>query len=324
MVLVSSTTAFAQGGGQDDTSRAAARAAGYEGVHAYEKGDLATAVDKLGRAFGVVKVPTLGLWYARALAKTGKLVEAAERYGEVMRLEVTEGKLKEQKQAQADAASELEALQPLIPTLTMNLVGATQDCELTLDGKPVSPKLIGLAAPLNPGAHRVRAKRGDEVVEESVTLATGEKKVIELRLSPTDPASSEPPESATDTGTNKTDNRLDASAGSKGSKQRTIGWVSLGLGGVAAIASAAAGILVLSTRKQLDDGANCNGTVCLSTERDRLETYNRMRTLSTVGLVVGAVGLGAGTTLLLTAPKPKEPGVTAWVGIGSMGVRGSF
>jgi hypothetical protein len=78
---------------------------------------MAVAVDNLRRAFGVVKVPTLGLWYARALVKTGKLVEATERYGEVVRLDVTEGKIKDQKQAQADAAAELEALKPRIPTL---------------------------------------------------------------------------------------------------------------------------------------------------------------------------------------------------------------
>jgi hypothetical protein len=92
------------------------------------------------------------------------------------------------------------------------------------------------------------------------------------------------------------------------------------VGGVAT----AAGILVLAKRGQLDDSNNCKGTVCTGAERDRLDSYNQMRTMSTIGFVVGAVGIGVGTTLLLTAPKPREAGVSAWLGIGSVGVTGSF
>ena len=64
---------------------------GYEGVAAYQKGDYVSARDKLERAYRVVRAPSLGLWSARALEKSGKLVEASERYLEVTRLEVKAG-----------------------------------------------------------------------------------------------------------------------------------------------------------------------------------------------------------------------------------------
>jgi pentatricopeptide repeat protein len=88
---------------------------GYEGVEAFQANDFEAAEDKLRRAFAVVKVPTLGLWLARALAKNGRWVEAAEVYREVSRLEPTEGKVEAQREAQRAAAGELETLAGKIP-----------------------------------------------------------------------------------------------------------------------------------------------------------------------------------------------------------------
>ena len=47
----------------------------HRGNTLYEKGDYAPALDRLNRAYQVVRAPTLCLWLARALAKNGKLVE---------------------------------------------------------------------------------------------------------------------------------------------------------------------------------------------------------------------------------------------------------
>src|SRR5262245_36361776 len=75
----------------DQASLASARTLGYEGVERFQKGDYPGAVERLERAYEVVKVPSLGLWSARALVKVGRLVEASERYLEVTRLEVVSG-----------------------------------------------------------------------------------------------------------------------------------------------------------------------------------------------------------------------------------------
>jgi len=319
------------GNTQRDAARAAARSAGYEGVQAYQSGDMAVAVDKLGRAFDVVKMPTLGLWYARALAKNGNLVEASERYGEVMRLEVTEGKVKEQKQAQADATSELETLKPKIPTLTLTVSGASDDCQVTLDGNAIPTELLGMATPINPGTHRLQAKQGGETVEETLTIAEGDKKAVALKLKPSKkapltgaPAAASKLDSGARLGTAGIDFRPSSNTKPQGSTQKTIGWITLGVGGVATVVGAVTGILVVKKRGQLDGSNNCPGTVCTSNERAQVDSYNQMRTLSTVGFVAGAVGLGVGTTLLLTTPKPKKAGMSAWLGIGSVGVTGSY
>src|SRR5882724_7468657 len=113
-VLLASASARADGA---DMTRAAARALGNQGVQAYAAHDYAGALDKLDRAYHSLPVPSLGLWSARALAQTGKLVAASERYLEVARLEVKGGDLAIQQQAKADAASDRAALMPRIPNL---------------------------------------------------------------------------------------------------------------------------------------------------------------------------------------------------------------
>jgi Tfp pilus assembly protein PilF len=116
----------------DEGSLAAARALGREGLDALDKKDFATALDRLQRAYQVVKAPSLAPWSARALEKNGKLVEAAERYLEATRLEATSGDLATQKQARIDAASEREALLPRIPQLTLH--APSSDVEVAIDG----------------------------------------------------------------------------------------------------------------------------------------------------------------------------------------------
>ena len=46
---------------QSDAARAAARDLGAEGVESYQAGNYAAASQQLGRAFEILRVPTLGL-----------------------------------------------------------------------------------------------------------------------------------------------------------------------------------------------------------------------------------------------------------------------
>ena len=130
-----------------DADRAAARQLGYQGVEAYQAGDYKTAQDKLGRAFDVVKVPTLGLWLARALTKNGRWVEAAEVYREVSRLEISEGKVEAQQEAQQAAASELDELAAKIPAIVIMIEGAqANQVVVEIDGVQVPAELEAVVA----------------------------------------------------------------------------------------------------------------------------------------------------------------------------------
>jgi len=307
----------------DEASKSAARDLGREGLEAYKAGRYDEAVEKLSRAYAVVKVPGLGLWTARALEKAGKLVEASEIYHEVGMLPVTEGDRAVQEVAQQEAAKEREALLPRIPKLAVQVQGAAaSEVEVMVDGVAVASALIGVARPANPGSHTASAKLGEQEMSEEVTLAEGESKTVVLELSA--PATAEPPaveRPATAPGTNPTADR----GPHEGKLQRTLGWVGLGVGGAGLVFGTATGIMVLKKKSALE-GDGCVDGACYTDQGDDVDSYNSMRTLSTVGFVVGGVGAAAGAALLLTAPKPKETGsrVRAWVGVGSAGLAGSF
>jgi tetratricopeptide (TPR) repeat protein len=124
MLLVLSTIARS-GFSQSDSERATARRLANAGVEAYQQQDYRVAVEKLEKAFEILKAPWVALWLARALSQRGQLVAAAERFAEAGRLPIDRGNAGVQAAAQRDAAAELEALTPQILLLVIQVPGAT-------------------------------------------------------------------------------------------------------------------------------------------------------------------------------------------------------
>jgi hypothetical protein len=58
-------------------------------------------------------------------------------------------------------------------------------------------------------------------------------------------------------------------------------------------------------RRRAEYGSSCHSGKCDATkfEQATMDSYNRWRTASTAGFVVGALSTAAGVTLLLTSPK---------------------
>src|SRR6187399_372866 len=205
-----------------DADRATARQLGYQGVEAYQAGDFKTAEDKLHRAFAVVKVPTLGLWLARTLTKNRRWVEAAEVYREVSRLEVTEGKVEAQREAQQAAERELGELVGKIPTLVIVVEGTTSSqVVVQVDGVSVASAVLGEARPVNPGQHQIVGKFREQVVKQAVDLAQGQKREVKLVFAPEQakPVVKEPKVPP-----------ADVEPTAAGNTQRIAGWAVLGVG----------------------------------------------------------------------------------------------
>jgi hypothetical protein len=133
-----------------------------------QAGRYTEAVDKLERAFTVVRAPSIGLWLSRALVKAGKWVEATERYLEVSRLDVNSGDVRVQQQAQADAAKELEQLLARLPALRIQVSGASPSATVTIDSKRLPAALLGAKVPVNPGAHVVELHDGYQHLQRRV------------------------------------------------------------------------------------------------------------------------------------------------------------
>lgn len=319
----------------DASTRAAARDLGYAGVNAYQAGDYTTASAKLEKAYAVLKAPSLGLWSARALAKLGKLVEASERYVDVTRLQVSAGDVAVHEQAKKDAATEHANLVPRIPKLLVRVSGVSErEVAVTIDGTPLANALIGEHSPVNPGSHLVSGKRGDETVEERISIAPGTEQSIELKFE-----GGPLPEPTSDsalgddgrpvTGSDSSDRyTVDATARSRrGSPAlRTLGWIGLIGGGAAVAGGAVTGIIVLDWRNQIQNDEK------LGRNQGTRDRYNTLRVISLVSLIGGGVLTTAGIVILAATPSggsaENDVGarrfVAVEVGPGSLGVNGAF
>ena len=295
----------------------AARALGTDGVEAYQAGDYARATKQLESAYAVLRVPSLGLWSARALVKVGKLVEAADRYLEASQLPIDGGGAEQVQQAAVrDAQHEREDLIARIPTLTIRIEGVPPDAATcTLDGLELAPETLGEPTSVNPGTRRAACTHGGKQQKKVVTVAEGAQATIVLTFEPAAPAWTEQSSTATSPDDHGT---------TPGRPQRILGWTAIGVG-TAGLAIGAV-LAVVATDKM--NGLECTGTVC-DEPQSELDAYNSLRVPSTVSLIAGGALAVAGVTLLLTAPKASEaamehPSVAAYISGTSVGLRGRF
>jgi hypothetical protein len=310
----------------DEATRTAARALGTAGVDAYQANDFAAAADKLEKAYGLLRAPSLGLWSGRALVKVGKWVEAAERFLEVTSLQVPTGEYAVQKQAQNDAAAELQALKPRIPALVVKVDGAAvAECTFSVDGQPVASTLLVDGRLVNPGAHVVEARHGSDQARAEVSTVEGERKTVVLSFNaalPPPAVAVAPVAVAPVAAPAPVEPPPKQASPEPSSAQRTWGWVAVGAGGVGLLVGGVAGIVALGSKNDIDSNPNCTNNRCAPSESGTVDAYNSLRTVSSIGLYAGAGLAVLGAVLVFTAP--HRPSTQAFVGPSSIGMRGSF
>ncbi|HTQ03891.1 MAG TPA: hypothetical protein VMI54_08535, partial [Polyangiaceae bacterium] len=325
--LLSAAVAFAvpaAAQAPDEATRTAARALGNAGVEAYQANDFATATDKLEKAYALLRAPSLGLWSGRALVKVGKWVEAADRFLEAASLQVPAGDYSVQKRAQADAALELAALKPKIPSLAVAVSGAElADCSISIDGQPVASSLVSEGRLVNPGTHVIDARHGTETAHAEVTLAEAEHKTAKLEFAapappPVAPVLALPPVTPPPAPAPVPV----AAAQAPSSSQRTWGWVAIGAGGVGVVVGGITGLAAVGKKSDLDGNPNCRNGRCAPSEQSSINGYNTLRGVSSVGFYAGGALAALGVVLLVTAPSRAT--AQAYVGPGTAGLRGSF
>jgi hypothetical protein len=289
---------------QDDATRAAARSLAFEGNDADKRGDAALAEAKFDKAFALVPVPTLGLSSARARVKQGKLVEAAERYRQVLRLDAAAVgiagaglNLPLQQRAQADAERELAALLPRIPRIVLTLVGAeAREVTVKLDEAWLPNALVGEPYPVNPGRHRLRAWRGTLHVERELTLDEAALEQVELTFAeapavaapvPLRSPAVEPTAPITHTATPRSP-RL----------EQSFGWSLVALGGVM-LAVGGVSYLYWSDQKQEIEDQNGGIFACPTDAREPCDRYNAWRRLPPIASIAGGVLALTGGFLLV-------------------------
>jgi serine/threonine-protein kinase len=100
------------------------------------------------------------------------------------------------------------------------------------------------------------------------------------------------------------------SASTPGQTQRTVGLVVGGAGVAGLIAGVIAGVMAKSEWDQAHSAAAPN----VAALQGHFQSAQELSTASTISLVSGAVGLGAGAIVFFTAPKSASPGPTVGLG----------
>jgi hypothetical protein len=267
--------------------------------------------------------------------RSGTLINLASCYEQTARLAsawstyieaATSAKALGNSAREAVARQRAAALAPRLAKLTITVAPALKSVaglEITRDGVVVREPEWGLALPADPGEHEVTAKAPGHAPFETKVKVTGEGSstnvsVPELAVqapppraplpAPTEPAPTEPASSA--------------SHGS-GTTTRTI---ALLVGGVGVVGVGLGAAFGLASKSKHDQAAkDCTGAAC--PDNAALGEANAAQTdgnISTVMMIVGGVGLAAGVTLWLTAPKESTPSAQVGLGLGTLQVKGAF
>jgi hypothetical protein len=325
--LLSSTSGVALA--QSEADRATARELAREGQSAYDRGDFEAAADRFARADALVHAPTLLLALARAQNKLGKLVQSYENYSRIIREGVPEGSPAVFKKAYEEAKKEVEPVRARLGWVTIEVKGPA-NARVSIDDTAVPSAAVGVRRAVNPGAHVIKAEAdGFLPAEQSISVAEGESGSVSLTLEP-DPnasvaAAPGPTDGAHPGGApTKIEPPPDAPRAT-GSASRTLGFVALGVGAAGLVVGGVTGVMAMGKRGDLDDA--CPGGQCPPEQQDTLDSYRSLGTVSTIGFIVGGVGVATGVTLLLTSKNKTESAgrqVNLRIGASGVAMSGSF
>jgi hypothetical protein len=316
-------TALAAAETEQVESRTVARRMAEEASTLYDSGQYEAARDLFHRANSLYFAPTLELWEGRALEKLGRLVEAEERYIAVKHYRVRPEDSEVVHAAIRDAATGIEDLRKRIPTITILLRGADPEdpkVGVEVDRRRLNPALLGYPLPVDPGPRTVRLLvKGREIRRVDLTLKEGDREPIELDAAAGHRSPSQnavvsrphgmvrpiaPPAPVSD--------RDAPGHMAHWYEPRGIGWISAGVGVAGLGVGLVTGGMAVAKHKTLDE--HCRGNVCPPEYADELNSFRAYRTASTVGYVVGGVGIAAGVAILVvvaTRPQHKVPAAVA-------------
>jgi hypothetical protein len=256
--------------------------------------------------------------WARSLVGLGKLVEAQERYEQIVREGVEPKAPKSWQRALSDAGTELNQLKPRLAWITISVSGG-EGAHVSIDGVDVPPAAIGVRRAVNPGSLRVSVEaKGFLSQQKTLDLREGAEGAVEFKLEPDPDAQQVLPVAAPSP----------VSVPSKPHNPTPM-YVAFGVSAAGLAVGLVSGGLFLSKRSDLQGVCNSDGK-CQSSHTDTLNQYHTFGTISAVGYGVAVVGAGVGLTLWLTnrdsgtVTPAKAVVVHPYVGLGSIGAVGSF
>jgi len=142
------------------SERALARSLFHQGLECLDAEDLQCAAQRFTRSHELRPSAVVAYNLASVLAQLGRVVHAAELLRWVRRSDANE-------QVKEAAAALLPQITPRIAHWLLRAEGSTDTVRFYLDGRALPQQIVGVRAPVDPGEHRVEARREGEAVAET-------------------------------------------------------------------------------------------------------------------------------------------------------------
>lgn len=302
-VSVLSTTSSASA--QSASDLASARALYKEARELRDKGDAKSALEKFKAANALAGTPITALELGRTYAALGQPVEAQETWLSVARMKVDPKESDNAKSARAEAASLAQQIAPKIPSLVVKVEGVPSGATptVTVDGASVPVEALGLPRKVDPGEHVVVGRVADGPEEKrAVTLKESESQTVTLTFAG-GPAVVAPPVVAKPVEEPKKQPPPPPATPQTEVRKKTnpIVYVGFGVGAAGLVVGTVGGLVTFSQKGDLDP--LCTGLVCDPSARKIVSNARTWATVSTIGFVVGGVGIAAGVVGLLMPSK---------------------
>jgi len=220
------------------------------------------------------------------------------------------------------ASKHIAQLDQRLSRLTIAVAERPPGLEVTVDGTPLGEAAYGVAMPVDPGPHVVKAEApGKQPFEKSLDVSKSTAEQLRMDIPALSDATAAPaaPAANTGAGAGASEPPSATSPGaSTGSSTRTLGFVAGGVGLVSLAVGSYFGLQAYSRWDARNDA--CKGG-CTDAAKADGEDARQAATVSTIGFGVGAAALGVGLVLILTSGSSKEqPSPSARIGRMQVGV----
>ncbi|WP_437611398.1 tetratricopeptide repeat protein [Sorangium sp. So ce834] len=297
-----------------------------KGAALYESKRYALALEQFRASYAAVASPNSRLYIARCLADLGEHTEAYLEFEQVA-AEAAARAATEPRYAQTEQTAQLERdeLARKIALVTVAVAHPDAAISLSIAGKDVPRERWGKPFPVKPGKTEVVLRTRTTSIPQTLDLSAGEAKTV--TLDPEEPGQA----GAADGGPALLDEgpSLPEEAPSARAYLRPYAYAAGGVGVAGLAVFTVAGLMANSTYSDLAE--SCRGP-CPIERKDDVDAGKAQQAIANVGVVVGAIGLVASTTLLVLSftggsagePQRSTASTQLLVGPGFAGLRGTF
>ncbi len=216
------------------------------------------------------------------------------------------------------------ALEPRLAKIVVKVQEPAPKLEIKRDGEALTQASFGVPLPVDVGTHAFQAAApGYKPFSTSVTIdKDGETKDVVIPKLEVDttaaPAAETPAVTPAAAGATSSPEAPPVKEGSGGGSQRTLGFVVGGLGLAGVAVGAVTGLMAISKNDASKELCPNDGACASRQGVDDNDSAKTFGLVSTIAFAAGAVGIGAGAVLILTAPAgDKRSGAVRLVPQGS-------